>query len=122
MMAGLWVTALAGEARADPPPGERYTVFRVGADLGIARIAGEAWWQLNATGLLRVGAVRLDFAAPLRVDDTVHAVIRWFVIASPLSPGTYHARVRAVRRDIARMRTVAREHELGLRTYKGKVK
>jgi large subunit ribosomal protein L29 len=32
------------------------------------------------------------------------------------------ARVRAVRRDIARIRTVLREHELGLRTEKGKVK
>lgn len=29
------------------------------------------------------------------VDDTVHAVIRWFVVAKPLSPATYHWRVRA---------------------------
>ena len=36
---GLCVTAMAGEARADPDtPGERYTVFRVGADAGHARI------------------------------------------------------------------------------------
>ncbi|NUO18459.1 50S ribosomal protein L29 [bacterium] len=32
------------------------------------------------------------------------------------------ARVRAVRRDIARMRTVLRELELGLRSAKGKAK
>lgn len=32
------------------------------------------------------------------------------------------ARVRSVRRDIARLRTVLREHELGLRTTKGKAK
>lgn len=65
VVAGLGVTMAAGEASADPPP-ERYTVFRIGADVGISRIAGEAWWQVNATGLLRVGPVRLDFAAPLR--------------------------------------------------------
>nr|MBK7067378.1 hypothetical protein [Deltaproteobacteria bacterium] len=64
---GLCATAMAGEARADPDtPGERYTVFRVGADAGIARIAGENWWQINATGILRLGPVRMDFAAPLR--------------------------------------------------------
>ena len=43
-----------------------------------------------------------------------------FQLDSGQLPNT--ARVRAVRRDIARMRTVAREHELGLRTSKGKVK
>ena len=32
------------------------------------------------------------------------------------------SRVRSVRRDIARIRTVLREHELGLRAEKGKVK
>ncbi|MDB4928471.1 MAG: hypothetical protein JWM10_955 [Myxococcaceae bacterium] len=64
---GLCGLLAAGEARADPEvPGERITVFRVGADLGISRIAGESWWQLNATGILRVGPVRVDFAAPLR--------------------------------------------------------
>ena len=64
---GLGVTALAGEAAATPDtPSERYTVFRIGADVGISRIAGENWWQLNATGILRVGPVRVDFAAPLR--------------------------------------------------------
>ena len=56
---GLCATALAGAAHADPP--ERYTVFRVGADMGISRIAGENWWQVNATGILRLGPVRMDF-------------------------------------------------------------
>lgn len=51
------------EARAQ---NERYTAFRVGADLGYARIAGENFAQLNATGLLRLGPVRLDFYVPLR--------------------------------------------------------
>ncbi len=45
---------------------ERYTVFRVGADLGVSRIAGEQWWQVNATGLLRLGPFRTDFYVPLR--------------------------------------------------------
>ena len=62
---GLCVTTAAAGAHADPPT-ERYTVFRVGADVGIARIAGENWWQVNATGILRLGPVRVDFAAPLR--------------------------------------------------------
>jgi hypothetical protein len=64
---GLCAATLPGVAQADPdPPGERYTVFRIGADVGVSRIAGEPWWQINATGILRVGPVRMDFAAPLR--------------------------------------------------------
>ncbi|MEZ4406614.1 MAG: hypothetical protein R3A52_09075 [Polyangiales bacterium] len=50
---------------------ERYTVFRVGADLGVSRISNEMFWQLNATGLLRLGPFRTDFYVPLRfrMDD-----------------------------------------------------
>lgn len=46
--------------------GERYTAFRVGADIGYARIATENYLQLNATGLVRLGPVRMDFNVPLR--------------------------------------------------------
>ncbi|MEZ4389517.1 MAG: hypothetical protein R3A48_00365 [Polyangiales bacterium] len=63
---GLAALALAlapAEARAQ---NERYTAFRVGADLGYARIANENFLQLNATGLVRLGPVRMDFNVPLR--------------------------------------------------------
>lgn len=35
----------------------------------------------------------------LLVDDTVHSVIRWFVVAKPLATGRYHWRIRAERDD-----------------------
>lgn len=57
------LTLSPGEARAQ---NERYTAFRVGADLGYARIANENFLQLNATGLVRLGPVRMDFNVPLR--------------------------------------------------------
>ena len=54
----------------------------------------------------------------VEAEDNLEA-LRFQLDAGQL-PNT--ARVRAVRRDIARMRTVIREHELGLRTSKGNVK
>jgi len=58
------LSCLGGTAAAQPTT--RYTVFRVGADAGMARIANEGFWQIDATGLLRLGPFRTDFAAPLR--------------------------------------------------------
>ena len=54
----------------------------------------------------------------VEAEDNLEA-LRFQLDAGQL-PNT--ARVSAVRRDIARLRTVVREHELGLRTLKGKVK
>ncbi|MCB9356964.1 MAG: 50S ribosomal protein L29 [Calditrichaeota bacterium] len=54
----------------------------------------------------------------LDAEDNLEA-LRFQLDAGQL-PNT--ARVRAMRRDIARIRTVIREHELGLRAEKGKVK
>ncbi len=54
----------------------------------------------------------------IETEDNLEA-LRFQLDAGQL-PNT--ARVRSVRRDIARLRTVLREHELGLRTSKGKVK
>ena len=58
-----------------------------------------AWTAVAGADRYRVQlAATSDFAAPL-VDDTVAAVIRWFVIATPLTPGAYTWRVRAERDD-----------------------
>lgn len=66
------VTAAAlGMFAVDADAQERTTVFRVGADLGVSRVSREMFWQVNATGLFRVGPVRTDFYVPLRfrMDD-----------------------------------------------------
>ncbi len=54
----------------------------------------------------------------VEAEDNLEA-LRFQLDAGQL-PNT--SRVRAVRRDIARLRTVVREHDLGLRTLKGNVK
>lgn len=61
----------------------------------------------------------LELSNRLREAEDNLEALRFQLDAGQL-PNT--ARVRAVRRDIARMRTVLREQELGLRTSKGKVK
>lgn len=54
-----------------------------------------AWEPVAKAEAYRVQVARSDeFAAPL-LDDTVHAVIRWFVVAKPLAAGAYRWRVRA---------------------------
>ncbi|MBL8602815.1 MAG: hypothetical protein JNK72_12905 [Myxococcales bacterium] len=67
----LWATLALGLGSAAPrlaraQQNERYTVFRVGADVGFSRLANENFYQVNATGLLRLGPFRTDFAFPLR--------------------------------------------------------
>lgn len=54
----------------------------------------------------------------VEAEDNLEA-LRFQLDAGQL-PNT--ARVRSMRRDIARIRTVLREHELGLRAEKGAVK
>ena len=64
---GACILAVSARAWADPdPPGTRYVAFRAGADVGMSRISGSTYFQVDATALLRLGPVRLDLAAPLR--------------------------------------------------------
>jgi hypothetical protein len=68
--------------------------------IGISPHPHVAWTDVTGAERYRVQLANSpDFAAPLRADDTVHAVIRWFVFATPLPPATYHVRVRAERDD-----------------------
>lgn len=66
LLATLALATATGAAAPAEANNERFTAFRVGADFGYARIAAENYAQLNATGLLRLGPARLDFAVPLR--------------------------------------------------------
>lgn len=68
---GLPSVARAQSTESDAPAaGERYTTFRVGADLGYATINHENFFTVNATGLMRIYALRLDFWVPLNFHTT----------------------------------------------------
>jgi hypothetical protein len=74
VVASLVCAAAMATPTAAHANNERFTAFRVGADLGYARIATENYAQLNATGLLRLGPARLDFYVPLRFRLTDFAL------------------------------------------------
>jgi len=57
-----------------------------------------AWNAVPEAERYRVQIFRAEAPAPI-IEDTVHAVLRWFVVAAALEPGDYSARVRAERDD-----------------------
>lgn len=68
------------------------------ASRGVSPHPHMAWNGVPEAERYRVQVFGADATAPI-IDDTVHAVLRWFVVAPPLPPGDYTARVRAERDD-----------------------
>jgi hypothetical protein len=76
---------LAAPAWDEPPAAARS---------GVSPHPHVAWSRVPDAARYRVKVLGGDPATPI-VDDTVPAVLRWFVIPTPLAPGDYTARVRA---------------------------
>jgi hypothetical protein len=107
LFTALLLVPLAALDAADAPPNTAAQVVIPMLAPAVAGFSEETisphphvtWASVQSADAYRIQLARSDdFTNPL-LDDTVHSVIHWFVVAKPLASGAYRWRVRAERDD-----------------------